>query len=70
MTKQPINMIALIATVSVCVIVDGGLLLFSVWLAEGIGKGILFFLVGGAPPTFVVSPSLYAWFKERYPVHA
>lgn len=70
MTKPPINMIALIATVSICVIVDGGLLLFSVWLAESIEKGILFFIVGGAPPTIVVSPSLYAWFKGRFPAHA
>ena len=70
MTEQPFNMIALIATLLTCIVVDGGLLVFCVWIAEGFGKGIFYFFVGGGPPTILVFQPLYYWFKKRISVHA
>ena len=70
MTEHSINLKALVVTLSICIIVDAIVFIFAVWLAESFGKGLLIFLVGGDPPTILVSHSMYVWFKERIPSHA
>ena len=69
MTEHSINLKALVVTLSICIIVDA-IVFFAVWLAESFGKGLLIFLVGGGPPTILVSHPMYVWFKERIPSHA
>ena len=56
---------ALLATTLVVGLIDGGLLFFCIGLADTTGQGVLFFLVGGGPPTLFYAGCLYAWFKKR-----
>lgn len=65
MTTQPLNKNALIATLLTCLVVDGGLLMFCIWIADGFGMGLFYFLLGGGPPTILVAQPLYAWFAAR-----
>ncbi len=65
MTNKPLNKKTLIATLITCLVVDGSLLIFCVWIADGVGKGLYYFLLGGGPPTIIVSQPLYAWFAAR-----
>lgn len=56
---------ALLVTALVVGLVDGGLLLLCIGFADTAGRGVMYFFVGGGPPTLLFSGHLYTWFKER-----
>lgn len=35
--------LALLCTNAICIILDGALLVFAIWLAGSLGKGVLYF---------------------------
>ena len=70
MAEQSFNKLALIATVLICFTIDGAVFAFCVLMAEGLGKGALYFLAGGGPATVIVGPEMYSWFKKTVFEHA
>ncbi len=60
------NVPALLATTVVVCLIDGGLILLCIGLADTAADGVMAFFVGGGPPTLIFSGHLYTWFKERF----
>jgi hypothetical protein len=56
---------SLLATIMVVGVIDGGLLLVCIAFAETTGRGVMYFVAGGGPPTLLYAGSLYAWLKKR-----
>jgi hypothetical protein len=57
---------SLLATIVVVGAIDGGLLALCIALAETTGQGVMYFVVGGGPPTIIYAGFLYSWFKQRF----
>jgi len=55
---------ALALTIVTVLCLDGGLLAFCLFLG-GVKDGMLYFLVGGGPPTLLYSGVLYGWLNRR-----
>jgi hypothetical protein len=56
---------SLLATIVIVGLIDGGLLLLCIALADTTGQGLMYFFVGGGPPTLLYAGYLYSWFKKR-----
>jgi hypothetical protein len=60
------NVPALLATIVVVCLIDGGLLSLCIGLADTAGGGAMLFFVGGGPPTLIFSGHIYTRFKRRF----
>jgi hypothetical protein len=60
-----VHILSLLATIVVVGLVDGGLLLLCIGIAETPGRGVMYFFVGGGPPTILYAGYLYSWFKKH-----
>lgn len=58
--------LALFCTIAICIILDGALLVFAIWLAGSLGKGVLMFLIGGGPLCLMVALQMYSLFRSRF----